>query len=270
MKYSPDTVDWAAILGGTFLYEDSCWTTCNGGFCCSNNHPDFDFQLIPTQGTTLLYMEAEYEFDRAHGKVPEFETHRQPPHELCLDFGGPRPLRLIQTPCHLLGKCHGVIDKPLLCRLYPFIPVLDVEGEVTDLVPASVFELTFDVIGGPRPARTEDGGDVPLEVLGAASPCTVRTRKQDYLTRWQKYPAELGPLHHPYVILYTQAARHFADNYCTALRANPVLAHLTGRDFWRKWELQHLGGRLIDVERLKRDVYDSYKTLVRRYGEFLI
>lgn len=272
MKYSPDTVDWPAILGGTFLYEDGCWTTCNGGFCCSNNHPDFAFQLIPTQGTTLLYMEAEYEFDRAHGKVPEFETHRRPPHELRLEFGGPRPLKLIQTPCHLLGRCAGVIDKPLLCRLYPFIPVLDVEGRVTQLVPASMFELTFDVLGERAGAGNGSGGggDVPLNVLGGSSPCTVRARQGQYLARWQENPDELEPLRHPYVMLHLQAAGHFADNYRGMLRANPVLAPLAGRAFWRAWELQHLGGRLVDLPRLRADVYRSYRALADRYGEFLV
>ena len=45
---------------------------------------------------------------------------------------------------------------------------------------------------------------------------------------------------------------------------------LEGLDFWKHWELQYLGKRLIDVPRLKQDVYDSYRALKERYGEFLL
>ena len=90
-------VDWSAVHQEDFLYEDQCWTTCNGGFCCSNNHPDMAFQLIPTNGTTLLYMESEYAHLKENGLVFENNEGGVQPHDLSFDFGGPRPIVLKQN-----------------------------------------------------------------------------------------------------------------------------------------------------------------------------
>lgn len=242
--------DWEAIRSARFLFEDGCWHTCGGGFCCSNGHPDFRFQLIPLRGTTLLYMEDEYLHLAAHGAVPERAHHGMPPGRIELDFGGPRPLTLVQTPCRLLGLCDGVIDKPLLCRLYPFVPVLDAAGALEDLVPASIFDLTFALRGPP-------------------TPCTVAAKKAAYLARWRAHPEALDLLRHPYVMLHLQAARHFQAVYAEGLAANAKLAGLEGPSFWSAWELQYLGGRLVDGDELRSRVRASYDALVVRFGEFL-
>ncbi len=243
-------VDWRQVHEGRYVWEDQCWSTCNGGFCCSNNHPDFAFQLIPTRGTTIVYMEQEYEYLKQQRQVPETQLNLAPPQAVSFDFGGPRPLRLLQTPCRLLGLCDGVIEKPLLCKLYPFLPILDADGELRDVLPASIFELTFDLIAVP-------------------TPCTVRAKKELYLSRWRQHAELLSPLKHPYIVLFLQAANQFAKVYADGLRANETLRGREGRDFWIHWELEYLGGRLVDGERLRSMVAASYEQLTDRHGVFL-
>lgn len=249
-KLQSGVVDWQDAHAGQYIFEDQCWTTCNGGFCCSNNHPDFQFQLIPTHGTTLLYMWSEYQWLDRTGKVPEKHHHGQPPQELSLDFGGPEPLRIVQTPCRLLGQCEGVIDKPLLCKLYPVLPVLDDEGELEDVIVGSIFDATFDA-------------------MGWSTPCTVFGKRATYLKHWQANRALLDGLRHPYIIFHLQAAALFLRNYTAKLIVHKPLKDRTGADFWKNWELQYLSGRLVDGETLRRDIAICYARLAARYGAFL-
>jgi hypothetical protein len=257
-------VDWSAVHQEDFLYEDQCWTTCNGGFCCSNNHPDMAFQLIPTNGTTLLYMESEYAHLRENGLVFENTEGGVQPHDLSFDFGGPRPIVLKQTPCHLLGKCDGIVDKPLLCKLYPFLPVFDIEGELVDTVPASIFELTFEYLAHRSSIKRS-----PLALIESPSPCTVNKKKDSYFQEWSKSPELLDSLRHPYINFHLKAASLFSINYLTALYQNELLGQLEGRDFWTRWELQYLGGKLVDTVDLKQKIFDSYIMFEQKYGKFL-
>lgn len=243
-------VPWADMHRQSFLQEDQCWTTCNGGFCCSNNHPDFQFQLLPTQGTTIIYLEEEYNWLSRHGKVPTAATFANVPNALTFDFGGPEPLSIIQLPCRLLGKCQGVIDKPLLCKIYPMFPVLGVDGELEDICASSIFELT-------------------MALKKIQTPCTVVDKRRLYLERWRSRPEILATLRHPYLILYLQAAKHFSKIYAEKLLANDKLMNLSGKDFWKTWELDYLLGDLMDASAFADKVLTTYKDLVAHYGLFL-
>ena len=226
-------VDWDAIRRSSFVHEDGCWHTCNGGFCCSNEHPDFEFQLHPRSWNDAPLHGGRVPLPRAGGRRAGARRARLTPNRIALDFGGPRPLALVHTPCRLLGLCKGVIDKPLLCRLYPFVPVLGLDGSLEDLVPASIFELTFDLIGSP-------------------TPCTVRAKRQEYFERWRANDDRLAVLRHPYVILFLQAAKHFAALYAERLAADPTLRGLSGRSFWKRWEFEYLSGQLLNVAGVRR------------------
>src|ERR1700682_507219 len=192
-------IPWEAIHRHDFIYEDQCWTTCNGGFCCSNNHPDLAFQLITTHGTTIIYLEDEYQWLTRHGTAPGPQNIGSMPNSLIFDFGGPRPISLVQLPCRLLGLCKGVIDKPLLCKLYPMLPVLAIDGSLESVCPASIFDLT-------------------MAIKGIQTPCTVVAKKAKYMSRWRAAGSPLESLRHPHLILYLQAASHFADIYTQKLR----------------------------------------------------
>ena len=208
-------------------------------------------------------MESEYEFHREHGLVLEHTEGGTPPHEIEFDFGGARPLKLIQTPCHLLGKCDGIVDKPLLCKLYPFLPIPGVNGGLNGLVSASIFELTFEFLAG----RTD--ADIKLPVLQDGSPCTVKLKANDYSTAWRKIPTLLDALRHPYIIFHLQSAKLFAENYMSKLSQCDALAGMEGRDFWKRWELQYLSGKLVDGQKLREEMLLVYNELVQCYGEFL-
>jgi hypothetical protein len=240
-------VPWQAIHRDSFIYEDQCWKTCNGGACCKIDHPEYDFQLFPKTGTIILYLEDEYRWFGEHGKAAGETTTGSTPQVISFDFGGPRPLTLIQVGCKLLGQCQGVIDKPLLCKVFPMMPVLGIDGSVQEIVPASIFELT-------------------MQLMGFKTLCTIIDKTKLYWHKWKAKPELLRSLNHPYLILHLQAAKHFADVYREELLQSEALRGLTGKAFWSAWEIEYLLGNLIDADLLARKLLQTYEQIVAVHG----
>ncbi len=238
-------VNWEQIHKETFFTSDKCWTKCNGGYCCSNNHPDFVvLRFIPMHGTTLLYMEDEYNYLLKKAKVPSDQ-----PRSLSLDFGAEKPLRVIYTPCHHKGECKDIIEPPLLCKLYPIIPVISIDGHMEELYPASIFDLTFK-------SRNEQ------------IPCAIKNECADF---FNSEPHLLQLLKHPYIILYSRAAKAFADVYMRRLKDDKNLMTLSKKDFWQMWENKYLSRQIMDknaMDDLKQNVAETYENLKKQYKGF--
>lgn len=240
-----NTVNWETLSRQNFVFENECWLTCGGGHCCSTDHPDFKFDFLPTKGTTLLYMEAEYEWQKVNGLI----LH-DPVHTVSLNFGGKNPLKVLNTPCHLLGQCEGIVSKPLLCKLYPFLPILSLSGELEDIIPASIFDFNFSLINGQE------------------TPCTVWGKRGYYMEMWRKNTEILELLNTPYIIFYLRAAYHFANSYRTKFKNFSNKTGLSGVEFWKKWEFRYLSGALIDKVTLTENIHKDYKALIHIYGDF--
>ena len=239
--------DWATIHKTAYVFEDGCWTTCNGGFCCnSNSHPDFDFRFTPTKGTTIIYMHDEYNFLSEHGKVPPREEMKT----LSFPLDNEGAVSFLYTNCQLLGQCTGVIDKPLLCRLYPFLPVFSRGGELQDLLPSSIYDLTF-------------------ETFGMQTPCTVAGKKQFYKKRWGSDVSPLECLISPYILFHLEVCKHFADAYRIEAVQSSSLKNLRGKEFWSTWEVEYMTGHLIDAAKLRHRISNSYSDFRVRFGSFL-
>jgi len=242
-NYRP--VDWNSIHSGEYVYEVGCWKTCDGGFCCKHDHPDFDFQFLPKNGSVIMYMEDEYHYFAKRGQVSS-----TPAQKITLDFGGPRPLVVYHVFCGLLGRCDGVMEKPFLCKIYPFMPILGAQGELESLWHASIFELTF-------------------ELVKSKTPCTVFNKLESYKKLWTDNPRILDPLRHPYVVFYLQAIKYFSRSYEKTLLARSDLMRKSGKEFWSEWEIAYLRGELFDLDEIKYELSKVYRDLSQTYGDFL-
>jgi hypothetical protein len=246
-----EPVDWRTIHSRPLIAVPDCWKLCGGGFCCSSTHPDLLFRLIPRSGTgtVVIYLEDEYAWLRANGHIVcgEEEGAAIPAFEF--DFGGPSPLILRHARCGYLGRCTGLITKPLLCRAYPFIPVFGLDGDLDDVLPASIVDATLEMKEGRRP-------------------CPIDDRKR-LETALEKDAALSGALRHPYIILHTQAAAAFMASYRERLLGWEGFHNLSGPEFWQAWEMAYLGRRLVDRDTVAARVLNVYHALAARHGEFL-
>jgi hypothetical protein len=246
-----EPVDWQTIHSRPLIAVPDCWKLCGGGFCCSNSHPDFQFRLMPRggAGTVIIYLEDEYDWMRANGHIVCGEESGAAVPAFEFDFGGPRPLVLRHARCGYLGHCAGVITKPLLCRAYPFMPVFGVDGELEDVLPASIIDATFQMKEGRRP-------------------CPIDDRKR--IEAALENDAELSAaLRHPYIVFHTQAAAAFMASYRERLLAWDGFERLSGLAFWQAWEMAYLARRFVDREVVATHLREVYGVLAARHGEFL-
>jgi hypothetical protein len=200
-------------------------------------------------GTVVIYLEDEYAWMHANGHAVCGEEQGAVVPPMIFDFGGPAPLVMRHARCGYLGRCDGVVTKPLLCRSYPFIPVFNADGALEDVLTASIIDLTFQLKEKRRLCPLED-----------------RKRIEDALAA---NPALSDALRHPYLIFYTQAVQAFAASYIERLQAWDGFNSLTGAAFWQAWEMAYLGRRLVDRDAVAARLLQAYTDLTARHGAFL-
>jgi hypothetical protein len=243
-------VDWRTIHSRPLIAVPDCWKLCGGGFCCSGNHSDFRFRLMPQSGsgTVVIYLDDEYAWLRANGHIVCGEEADDVIPAFEFDFGGPYPLILHHARCSYLGRCVGAITKPLLCRAYPFLPVFGLDGQLEDVLPASIIDATLQMKDGHRPCPIDD-----------------RKRLEAAL---ESDSILLAALQHPYIIFHTQAAAAFMASYREQLLSWEGLHCLSGPDFWQAWEMAYLGRRLANRDIVAARLLGIYEALAVRHGEF--
>ncbi|MBI4805934.1 MAG: hypothetical protein HY795_11935 [Desulfovibrio sp.] len=245
MATLPASPPWEEISRASFVFEENCWETC-GGYCCDIRHGDFTFNLLPSEGTSILHIGDEYDWMLANGHIPPDAS----PREIVFDFGGPGPIRLVAVDCKLKGVCGGERMRPLHCRIYPFLPIFNAQSELIDIYPASIFDLTC------------------LAREGKAA-CTLWNERRDiYMEAWKSGDI-LKPLHHPLLMFYFAVYKCAADNYLENLKKNAMLASLDGAAFWQRWELLYLGKRLFDAPAIREMALGVYHDFSRVHGDFL-
>jgi hypothetical protein len=243
----PFPPDWTAIHSQTYVYEPGCWEACKG-FCCSGRHEDFSFQLLPSRGAAIFYMQEEYEHLAGQGRAPKLDGVAT--RQVSIEFGGPRPLSFVYHFCGLEGACQGVLDKPFHCLVYPFMPVFDNYGALLDVAPGSIFDLTAIL--------HDEQASCPL----------WKTRKEHYLRLWRSRTPLLAPLRRPLVLFYLAAYKLFVDSYNERFLDWEEGRELRGAEFWSAWELQYLGRRFFDSDLLKQGFLTKLHELEKIHGSF--
>ncbi len=247
ISYDLAEPNWQDIEKTVFAWEDQCWLTC-GGYCCGTTHlSDFKFRILPLDASAIVYLGDEFDWMQQYGTPLPASMRKR---EFSFDFGGPKPLRIMVADCSLKGQCDGCLIKPLQCRIYPFIPIFEIDGTLTDLYPGSIYDLTF--------MRSDD-----------KTPCTVWHRKRDHYLEFWKTSPHTDLLRHPRLMFYFAAYKLFADIYLEKLAASEGLAGLKGEDFWSRWELLYLGRTFFDGPRTKAGVHAIYEQYRAKYGDFL-
>jgi hypothetical protein len=220
---------WKDFSELELIQEDSCWTTCSGGFCCDWRLPEFEFRLIPWGGT-VFYLEEEFQYYKDNKKIFPEESIKA----TSVRFGEGRELKIHYASCQVKDSCRKVVDRTLYCKLYPFLPVFGGDDTVVDLSYISVYDITLDLVG-------------------SETPCKVKKLKEKYVDLFNGDKI-LPFLRDPHVLFNLKAARACSENYVGALTASGNFQANKGREFWRKWEFEYLTGKYIDKGLLAADI----------------
>ncbi|QAZ69659.1 hypothetical protein [Solidesulfovibrio carbinolicus] len=129
------SVNWAAIAEARHVAVKDCWTTCDG-YCCKNflagelSLPDADKVIVP-------YLPGEFAYQQTLGGLPE--SVRAVRQTYVLPDG--RPWNVDFLHCTAKGRCDGLFYKPLVCRIYPYFPLVDLDGSIRGFEYCSLMDL---------------------------------------------------------------------------------------------------------------------------------
>lgn len=245
-KWHTDMEFWKTVETTEFLFEKECYKTCDS-FCCKWEHDDFPRYIIKKSGTPL-YLPKEYEYIKSYHN---FQTNKIKKFELCfneINGGGNLCLDLYYTQCSDVVNCNKQFVRPLYCRLYPFFPVLNIEGELLDVKSISLY-------------------DIAAELKNISTPCYLKQNKEYYLKLWKQDETILSIFRYHYLLFYFMVANITHDNYIKALQKSDLLKY-DNTDFWQNWELAYLEKKLFLADELKEKINDLYDSFIKKYQKF--
>lgn len=126
------------IYSTDLVYLRDCWTLCGDAHCCSFSRYKARFKLI-AQGSfqELPLLPGEYQYLQERGWLAQFGDFDHKVIEYSLDH---RTLR-VESIISRKPNCACDHDtRPTVCRLYPLLPVFDVDGRVTRLDSFGIYE----------------------------------------------------------------------------------------------------------------------------------
>ena len=214
-------------MKNNILYIQDCWKKCGNSYCCTNNHEDFNFSFIKKNSTEIIYTPREYLKFESTKKTFNNQFSKKPK-IVKIDIGD-FYIGVIYTRCDLKGLCSNIIDKPLLCDLYPYLPHYDDNLLVKSYGKASVFDKVF-------------------ETINTRTPCAIDNipQKDDIYNSFDSY-----------IKFYIQVANIYLENMSSEILKSPLIKH-TGKNFWEKWELHYLTGKLFNKEKFISKIKSEY------------
>lgn len=249
MLKKPPAAAWERIHAASYLSIPNCWEKCGGGFCCNNRHELVRFRAIPQGQQSFPMLEDEFIYLRENGFLaPEMITSARVM-SVTLPNGKTASARMVT--CRQKGRCFSVDKRPLICKIYPFIPVPGEDGSITGFELGSVFDEMFHLAGLP-------------------SPCAVL--EEDSAKLKAELAEKIGFIFEmPYFIFYFSAftiiAQHLRTRFAQQYSGDPSADYPA---FFREFELLYMGGKLFSAETIREQLQTLYTSLERRYGEFEI
>lgn len=249
MVPSNQAVDWSALHKLHFVFEEGCWQTC-GGHCCKTEHQDLSFAFAGS-GAGMVFFEGEFEYLRDRGLLQEGFLDKAKLWTFKFGESG-EEVRFWISKCNLGGRCTLPESRPLLCKVYPFLPRTDLEtSDVTGFFQAAVFDQFWDV-------------------LKRQNPCTL-VRERAGATQKAALPAIKKLVESPYILFHVKAVEHFIDAVRDGMAAlREKMPEATPAQLSLRWERDYLSRRAFDSARLKREMQESLKIVQARFPGFTL
>lgn len=146
-------IDFDVIYGTDLVYVPGCWRLCGDAHCCSFRRYKERFKLLGrTPGQELPLLPGEYDYLSRKGYLAQFQDHehRAVPYQF-----GDRKI-MIET---ILSRREGCAcdhsTRTTICRLYPVLPVFDIDGGLVDIDRVGIYDLLEEMDGYERICKVE-------------------------------------------------------------------------------------------------------------------
>lgn len=234
------TVDFDAIYSQDLVYVPGCWQLCGNANCCNFSRQRQRFRLL--SGKTkqeLPLLPGEYAYLQSRGLLEQFGLHR---YLVSHYWFGSRPLKIEVLASSNPGCACAHATRTTVCRLYPFLPVFDLDRAVVGVERLGIFEVLEKLAGEDRICQVDtisDGERVKFNAIAAA--------------------IAANPVAAFYVDAYRIAHAHVRRR----------LVYLKGRrdtDIYSVFELAVIRHRLFDHRALAADLEAQASALEKRHG----
>jgi hypothetical protein len=141
-----------AIFASDLVYQPDCWKLCGDAHCCHYDRYK-RFGPVEARGVTKIpLLPGEYAYMQKRGLLAQYAEHHLE-RTVLQGRNGEFPFELLVVPVHGNCPCTHAI-RPTFCRLYPMLPVFDVDGHVTEMDPVfGVFEEVEKLMGAPSACK---------------------------------------------------------------------------------------------------------------------
>lgn len=138
--------NWESIYSLNGIYEGECWKSGCDSFCCNYNRVGKNFKIIKKINEVPLFP-GEYAYLKKNNKLQEGSSIKI--FSFSLNNGIKIPV--ILNWCPLNGKCSNHKYRPVMCRFYPYFPVVDCEGKVEAFERSIPYDLFWEELGEKMP-----------------------------------------------------------------------------------------------------------------------
>jgi len=240
------TTDWNRIFQEEFIARERCWETCGGGYCCKPHRVQRNFSFLRSQGVELPLLPGVYHYLTARRRLQRGFEETMTSHRITLPNGIHFPI--YRTVCNLDGLCSDHAHRPLICRLYPWVPVPNLDGSLDRVEPAALIDLYWD------------------ELQGAHNPCSIGLLTRSEEDSYRHLAAEL--FRDPQNIFYMKAASLYKAAIKTGmLEGYPHLLAGSTENFFSAWEKLLVLGKLYKPQDILVALAELYDALKDQWGD---
>jgi hypothetical protein len=229
------------IYATDLVYVPECWKLCGDAHCCSFARYKSRFRAIArTPFQELPLLPGEYEFLASQGWLQQFGDHD---HKV-IDFSIEGYTLTAESIVSRKPNCACDHDtRTTICRLYPFLPVLDIDGNLVSTESLGIYE-EMERIAGLAPA------------------CQVSTLPVDEAEKFSTIVGELGrtPIHVYYLEAYRITKRHVSQRLASRSSAGDV-------DVFTAFEGGFMRQNLIDTDSLRSELSHLARRFERHHAD---
>lgn len=131
-------VNWSDVYNSEFVNAPECWKSCDG-YCCKNFYGEH-FNILDKNGVALPLLETEYEYYKSIGGI---ENITEPAKKRTFTLSNGKSFSIYILSCSCGGLCNPHNARPLICRIYPYFPLVDAYGMVEGFEYSALMDLFY-------------------------------------------------------------------------------------------------------------------------------
>ncbi len=222
------------------VYRKDCWQLCGDAHCCSFSRHKARFRrMAKTHFQELLLLPGEFGYLRQKGWLKQFGDFEHRVIRYPLEDG----TLTVETVISPRANCACDHDtRPVICRLYPLLPVYDLNGAIVGTEPLAIYD--------------------ELERLDHLAPaCQLTALPFAELNKFLAIASEISqsPRLRFYLMAYRIAKNHVVSGLQSATGAN-------GPSAFAAFEVAYLRNRLMDHTRLRAELQFLVRAFREKFG----